>query len=76
MTMNEDFKKDLESLLNRHCVDNELHTPDFILADHLVRALDALRHTSEWRERWFGHGLRIGGPVPLTDVPDGALKEG
>ena len=31
------FRKELESLINRHSVDNELSTPDYILADYTFR---------------------------------------
>lgn len=34
-----EFKKELEQLINRHSIDNDLNTADFILADYLNSCL-------------------------------------
>jgi hypothetical protein len=36
------FRTELKRLLNKHSIDNEFNTPDFVLADALVRHLDGL----------------------------------
>lgn len=78
------FESELEQLLNKHCIDNRLNTPDFLLARFLVQTLDQLEQSITSREQWFGYGLRIGGPIPIDgeavmggtgDVPDGAPLE-
>jgi hypothetical protein len=43
------FLKELEQLLNRHSIDNDCNTPDFVLAEYLIDCLNAYRrakHTS------------------------------
>jgi len=48
------FEKELESLLNKYSKDSSSATPDFILADYLVRCLDNFKDTTKQREQWFG----------------------
>lgn len=48
-----EFKKELTSLINRYSVDNYCQTPDFILADSVVRHLIAVAETVRDRETWF-----------------------
>lgn len=38
-----DFRLELEHILNKNGIDNELNTPDFILAEYLIQALDSYR---------------------------------
>lgn len=53
--MNEDqFRKDLEGLINRHSMENGSDTPDFILADYLMACLKAWNSGVNERERWYG----------------------
>lgn len=37
------FQKDLEWLINKHGVDNELNTPDFVIASFVVSCMHALK---------------------------------
>ena len=37
----DDFRKDLENLINRHSMENGSSTPDFILANYLINSLKA-----------------------------------
>ncbi len=37
------FRLELEHILNKNGIDNELNTPDFILAEYLIQALDTYR---------------------------------
>ncbi len=66
--------RDIASVLNRHGMEKFSNTPDFILAEHLVQALEAFNATSTERERWYGKALSIGGTVDLSLVgpPPGA----
>lgn len=35
-----DLSRDLASVLNRHSIDSDLATPDFILAEHMILGLE------------------------------------
>ena len=47
-----EFTKDLEHLINRHSVDNETNTPDFILAQYLVDCLTAYAIAVSVNKSW------------------------
>lgn len=51
--MKENFRKDLERLLNSYSIDNYCHTPDFILTDLVCDFLETYRVGVERREHWF-----------------------
>ncbi len=55
----DDFKKELESVINRHSMENFSNTPDFILADYLMDCLDAFCKTANTRERWYGRNSSL-----------------
>ena len=54
----EDFKKELENLINRHSKENASNTPDFILAIYLENCLDAFNMACQQRENWYGRDPR------------------
>lgn len=56
-----EFEKDLESLLNRHSEENVSNTPDFILAQFLIRCLSAWNEGTRRRDRWYAVTLSPGG---------------
>lgn len=49
-----DFKTELTVLLNRYSKENGSNTPDFLLAEYLLGALDNYETTINRREAWFG----------------------
>jgi hypothetical protein len=49
----ETFAHELELLLNRHSKENDSNTPDFILAQYLLRCLDAYNTAVKARGKWF-----------------------
>jgi len=53
------FKIEIENLINIHSIDNELNTPDYILADYLVNCLENYRKINEQREKWYGRGAEV-----------------
>ena len=55
------FEVELRSFLNRHSMENSSNTPDFILAEYLMKCLEAFNETSVAREKWYGHSHRPGG---------------
>lgn len=48
------FRKELETLINRHSLENESGTPDFALAAFLCACLDAWQDGVRLRETFFG----------------------
>lgn len=61
-----DLKQELTSLLNRYSLENGSDTPDFILAQYLLRCLETFNHTIRAREQWHGREL---GPAEHACVP-------
>src|SRR4249920_1833933 len=51
------FEKDLEHLLNKHSMENDSNTPDFILARYLVECLHAWNEGILARETWYGRKI-------------------
>lgn len=49
-----DFERELESLINRYCKENESNTPDFILVHYIKSSLKAFNETVNMREKWYG----------------------
>lgn len=50
----EDFEKDLISLINRYSKENESDTPDYIIAGYLVESLRTFNKTTNKRRWWYG----------------------
>lgn len=50
----DEFKKELRPLINRHSLDNDCNTPDFVLADYLTDCLHAY-YASMVRSGRVGH---------------------
>lgn len=48
------FKEELESLINRHSLENDSNTPDFILAQYIQGCLDNFNTTITARDKWYG----------------------
>lgn len=47
------FRKELENLINRHCMENGSNTPDFILARYMAECLDAFDKAVKTRTEWY-----------------------
>jgi hypothetical protein len=50
------FRDELQSLINRHSMENGSDTPDFMLAEYLADCLAAFDKAVRERERWYGRG--------------------
>ena len=61
----QEIAKDIAEVLNKHSVENDSNTPDYLLAEMLVDQLEIWNTVSRAREYWFGHELCIGGPKKL-----------
>jgi len=48
------FEKELEALINKHSLENESNTPDWILAQYLIGCLAAFTTATRQRESWYG----------------------
>jgi hypothetical protein len=66
-----DFRRELESLLNRHSRENGCNTPDFILAEYLYCCLTAFDRAVIRREQWYApQDAAILPPIqPATGLP-------
>ena len=52
----ESFQKDLETLINKHSMENVFgDTPDFILADAAVRFLITFGYATRERDKWYDY---------------------
>jgi hypothetical protein len=54
-----EFVRDLESLINRHSMENASGTPDFILAQYLESCLIAFDTAIKQRARWRGESVEL-----------------
>ena len=61
-----DFRKELQSLLNKHSKENGSDTPDWILADYLTDCLASFDLATQRREKWYG---RIDTVAACLDPP-------
>jgi len=52
------FEKELEALINKHSLENESNTPDWILAQYLISCLAAFTRATQQRENWYGRDPR------------------
>lgn len=53
-----EFLKELQELINRHSIENESNTPDFILAAYLNDCLSSFTVAVQQRENWYGRDPR------------------
>lgn len=70
--MNIQFNEELKTLLNRHSIDNECQTPDFILADAVSGFLCNLRDTVKRRENWHGRQPELQQDLFTQETPKAA----
>lgn len=54
------FHKDLEDLINVHCLENESNTPDFILAEYILCCLRNYNDATKKRDEWYDVKLEPG----------------
>lgn len=54
------FEQKLEDLLNYHSMENDSHTPDFILASYMTDCLTAWNKHTRDRDKWYGVNLEPG----------------
>ena len=49
----ENFEKELGALINKHSMENESNTPDWLLAQYLISCLAAFTVATQQRETWY-----------------------
>lgn len=71
------FRNELESLINRHSLENGSNTPDFLLAGYLKSCLDAFDHAVRERDKWYSVELAPGrtGGAPALQIGNSAMLE-
>jgi len=52
--IDKNFTRELIDLINKYSIDNELNTPDFILAQYITLCLKGLKITVKKRSKWHG----------------------
>ena len=52
------FEKELSALINKHSIENESNTPDWLLAQYLISCLAAFTVATQQRETWYGRDAR------------------
>jgi len=68
--MSSNFEKELEQLINKHSIENESNTPDFILSRYLMNCLQTLNILTDRREDWYGRKPKEIEGVGFKDVQD------
>jgi len=51
--MKSKFRKELEDLINKHSIENETNTPDYILSEYLMNCLQAFNNAVNERIDWY-----------------------
>ena len=46
------FIVELEHLVNKHGIDDDCNTPDFILVEYIINALESYKQTKERNDDW------------------------
>jgi hypothetical protein len=65
--MSNDFVKELEHVINKHCQENNSNTPDYILAEFLSNCLIAWDNAVRQRETWYGRDFLPGTIASIDD---------
>ena len=55
----EDFRFDIEKLINQYSMENNSDTPDFILAEYLADCLETFDKAMQRREKWYGRPINL-----------------
>lgn len=52
------FERELETLINRHSVENDSNTPDMILRGFIIDCLNTFNRSVRQRDQWYGVKLK------------------
>jgi hypothetical protein len=62
----DDLRRDLAAVVNRHSRENLSNTPDFLLAEFMLNALEAAELFTAERDRWYGIAPEPGWQRPTS----------
>ena len=48
------FKADLQELINRYSIEQDSNTPDYLLAEYLIKCLDNYASIINGKDNWYG----------------------
>lgn len=65
--MESKFLNELEQLINKYSLENDSHTPDFILTEYLNNCLNAFNLGVKRREDWYGRNKPSKEIITLQD---------
>lgn len=51
--MNNEFRQELEKLINKYSKENGSNTPDYILAEYLCDCLETFDRAVKFRTQWY-----------------------
>jgi hypothetical protein len=68
--MSDQLQKDLTAVLNRHCQENESDTPDFILAQFLLKCLEGFNVATRQRHIWHTGSAPLLGTANASPTPE------
>lgn len=69
----DNFRADLETVINRYSMENGSNTCDFILAEYLTDCLAAYDKATNRRERWYSREPSLIGSTPAPANGDTAI---
>lgn len=52
---NKEFEKELQELINKHSIENESDTPDWILTEYIINCLKSFKYAVRKRDKWFSY---------------------
>lgn len=65
----DELRRDIAAVLNRHSVDTDLATPDFVLAEVVINNLEAFGQGVKARREWFKDQMYAGAPLTVNSDP-------
>lgn len=65
----QELRDELKNVFNRLGIDNDMNTPDWILADYVSTHLQTLKLMQDTTKKWFGDNPAIGPERKNTVLP-------
>ena len=62
------FKQELRDLINKHSMENESNTPDFVLAKYLIGCLDNFNDAVKGQKQWYGREVFVALKKSMSSV--------
>jgi glutamate synthase domain-containing protein 3 len=65
----ENFKKELEQLINKYSQEGGSNTPDFILAHYMSKCLQNFNEITKERDKWYGRTDHVANTNIILEAP-------